>query len=388
VEENITRVEYNGKNIILVATAHVSKRSAELVKQVIEDERPDSVCVELDDERYQSMMNPEAWENTDIVKVIKSKRVGFLLASLVLSAYQKRIARQLDTTVGQEMTQAIKSADETGAELVMADRKIQTTFLRVWRGLGFWEKMKMLFNLLFSFEDDEENELTELDLQEMLQTDVLEAAMSSIHEDFPKIGEYLITERDQYLAYSIKNAPGTKIVAVLGGAHVAGVKEEIFKEQDMERLSQTPQRKVYAKYIGWTMPVLIVALIIYAFAVNVNIGLQQVTTWFIWKCALAGIFTAVTLAHPLSILTALVLAPFTSLNPMLACGWFAGLVEASIKKPTVEDVQNIPVDIFSVKGFFRNRFLKIILVVIMANIGSSIGTFVAGFNILGNLFNT
>ncbi|MDR1615661.1 MAG: TraB/GumN family protein [Syntrophomonadaceae bacterium] len=388
MEENITRVEYNGKNIILVATAHVSKRSAELVKQVIEDERPDSVCVELDDERYQSMMNPEAWENTDIVKVIKSKRVGFLLASLVLSAYQKRIARQLDTTVGQEMTQAIKSADETGAELVMADRKIQTTFLRVWRGLGFWEKMKMLFNLLFSFEDDEENELTELDLQEMLQTDVLEAAMSSIHEDFPKIGEYLITERDQYLAYSIKNAPGTKIVAVLGGAHVAGVKEEIFKEQDMERLSQTPQRKVYAKYIGWTMPVLIVALIIYAFAVNVNIGLQQVTTWFIWKCALAGIFTAVTLAHPLSILTALVLAPFTSLNPMLACGWFAGLVEASIKKPTVEDVQNIPVDIFSVKGFFRNRFLKIILVVIMANIGSSIGTFVAGFNILGNLFNT
>ncbi|MDR1159597.1 MAG: TraB domain-containing protein, partial [Syntrophomonadaceae bacterium] len=279
MEENITRVEYNDKNIILVATAHVSKKSAELVKQVIEDECPDSVCVELDEERYQSMMNPEAWENTDIIKVIKNKRVGFLLASLVLSSYQKRIAKQLDTVVGREMMQAIESANETGAALVMADRKIQTTFLRIWRGLGLWEKIKMLFNLLFSFEDDEEDKLTELDLQEMLQTDVLEAALSSIHEDFPKIGEYLITERDQYLAHSIKTAPGAKIVAVLGGAHVAGVKEEIFKEQDMERISQVPQKKSYAKYIGWTIPVLIVALVIYAFAVNVNVGLQQVTTW-------------------------------------------------------------------------------------------------------------
>ena len=126
MNENITKLEYQGKEIILIATAHVSKESAELVKLVIEEERPDSVCIELDEDRYSNIQNPKAWESTDIVKVIKSKRVGFLLANLALSSYQKKIAKKLDAPVGGEMIQGIESAKETGANLVLADRKIQT----------------------------------------------------------------------------------------------------------------------------------------------------------------------------------------------------------------------------------------------------------------------
>ncbi len=382
-DANVTKLHYEDKEIILIATAHVSKESALLVKQVIAEEKPDSVCIELDEGRYQNIQNPKAWENTDIVKVIKSNRVGFLLVNLALSAYQKKIARQMGNQVGGEMIQGIESAKEIGASLVMADRDIQTTFLRIWRKLTLFEKAKLIVSLVFSF--DEDKEVSELDLKELMQSDMLESVMSSMKKQFPKIGEILIRERDQFLASKIRSAPGRKVVAVLGGAHVPGIKEEIFKEQDLGAISVVPPKNKFAKIAGWIIPIAILALITYAFAVNIQTGLRQLSVWVLWTGVLAAGFTALSLGHPLSILTSFLAAPLTTIHPLLACGWFTGLVEAWIKKPTVQDVQNISADIFSFKGFFRNRFLKILLVVIMANIGASIGTFIAGTNLIRNL---
>jgi pheromone shutdown protein TraB len=175
------------------------------------------------------------------------------------------------------------------------------------------------------------------------------------------------------------------VVAVLGGAHVPGIKEEIFKEQDIKSISVVPPKSAFSKISGWIIPIIILAIIAYAFAVNIQMGLTQLSVWVLWTGALAAGFTALSLGHPLSILTSFLAAPLTTIHPLLACGWFTGLVEATIKKPTVRDVQNISTDIFSFKGFFRNRFLKILLVVIMANIGASIGTFIAGTNLIRNL---
>jgi pheromone shutdown-related protein TraB len=384
MEDNIVKLKYQDKEIILIATAHVSKQSAELVRKVIDEEKPDSICIELDEGRYQNLQNPKAWENTDILKVIKSKKVGFLVANLVLGSFQKKIARQLGTVVGQEMIQGIKSSQETGAKLVLADREIKTTFLRIWRKLGLWEKCKLFFSLLFSF--DEEIEISSEDVNDLLKDETLESLISDMRKKFPVIGEILISERDQYLAYKIKAAPGKKVVAILGGAHVPGVKEEIYKSQDISKITDVPRGSPVFKIIGWIIPTIIAGLFIYGFAINVQTGLQQLSVWVLWNSALAGLFTALALGHPLSILTALVTAPFTSMNPFLACGWLAGIVEASIRKPTVQDINNLQQDILSFKGFFRNRFLKAIIVVVMANIGSTIGTFVAGTNIIRNLF--
>lgn len=381
---NITKLEFQEKEIILIATAHVSRESAMLVKQVIEDERPDSVCIELDEDRYSNIQNPKAWENTDIVKVIKTKRVGFLLANLALSSYQKKIAKKLEVPVGGEMIQGIESAKEIGANLVLADRKIQTTFLRIWRKLRIWEKAKLIISFLFSFDDN--TEISDKDLQELLQTDMLESVLIDMRKQFPKIGEILIGERDQYLANKIKNAPGKKIVAVLGGAHVPGVKNEIYREQDMKNISAVPSNSRFSKIIGWMIPVTVIALLTYTFFVNIQTGLNQLSAWVLWTGVLAALFTALSLGHPLSIATSFIAAPFTTINPVLACGWFTGLVEASIKKPTVQDINNIPEDIFSFKGIFKNRFLRIILVVFMSNLGASIGTFIAGAGIIRNLF--
>ncbi len=384
MEDNIARLNYQGKEIILVGTAHVSQESAELIKKVIEEERPDSVCVELDEERFQNIQNPRAWENTDIIQVIKKKRTGFLLANLVLGSYQKRLAKNLNTVAGQEMLQGIRSAEETGAQLVLADRNIRTTFLRIWRKMGFGEKCRLLFGLLFSLGED--TGITSEDVNELLKKETLESLLAEMRHKFPRIGEILISERDSYLANKIREAPGKKVVAVIGGAHLPGVTEEIFKTQDMEEISVVPPGSPVFKIIGWAIPVAILGLFIYGFTLNIQTGLQQLSAWFFWNSVLAAGFTALVLGHPLSILTAFVTAPFTSLNPLLACGWLAGLVEATVRKPTVHDLNSVSNDITSFKGFFKNRVLKVLLVVIMANIGSSLGTFIAGLDIIRNLF--
>ncbi len=382
-KDNVTRLMYGDKEIILVGTAHVSKESAELVRQVIAEETPDSVCIELDEQRYDSIQNPKRWESTDIVKVVKSKKVGFLIANLILSGYQKKLAKKLGTNVGGEMLEAIASAKDVNAQLVLADRNIQTTLLRIWRELSLWEKLKLIFSLTFSFGED--TEISSEDLQELLKEDMLESAISGLRKQFPAVGQILISERDQYLAYKIKNAPGQKIVAVLGGAHVPGVKKEIFKEQDIESISVIPPKSKISKITAWIIPALITGLFVYAFIMNIQTGLNQLSAWVLWTGLLAALFTALCLGHPLSIITSFIAAPITTLHPMLACGWFAGLVEATIKKPTVQDVQNIQEDIFSLKGVLKNRFLKTLLVVIMSNIGASIGTFIAGTGIIRNL---
>lgn len=384
MDANVYRLDYKDKVLILIATAHVSKESAALVKRVIEEEKPDSVCVELDEGRYETIINPKLWQQTDIIKVIKTKKTFFMLANLALSSYQKRLAAKLNINVGQEMLQGIESANQCGAQLVLADRPIQTTMLRIWRKLKFWEKIKVLVSLFATTQD--EADITHEDLENMLQTDILESLLKDLKSNFPTVGQVLLDERDQYLAHFIKNAPGAKVVAVLGGAHVPGIKEEVFKDQDMASISHVPPASPLMKVIGWSIPLLILSLIVYGFTQSFQTGLTQVTTWILWNGIFASLFTALALGHPLSILTAFVVAPLSSLNPLVACGVITGLVETFLRKPTVEDVSNITQDFSTLKGFFRNRFLKVLLIVVMANVGSSIGTFVAGLDIAGNLF--
>lgn len=383
MKDKLIRIDYHGKEIILIPTAHVSQESAKLVRETIEEEKPDSICIELDEQRYKNLKNPDAWKNTNIIDIIKQKKVTLLIANLILSSYQKNIAKKLKTKPGQEMIEGMKASEEFGINLVLADRSIQTTFMRIWRKMGFFERIKLFFSLM-SIDDDED--VSEEDLQKLIERDNLELAIEDMGKDYPQIAATLLHERDKYLAYNIKNAPGDKVIAILGAAHTPGVEEEVFKEQNIEELNKIPPKSFAGKVLPWVIPILIVVLIGLGFRQSMNTGMAQIKSWFLFNSVLAALLTALCLPHPLSVLTAFVAAPFTSINPMLACGWFAGLVEASLKKPTVEDVNNIPEDIFSIKAWIHNKFLKALLVVILANIGSSIGTIIAGSKIIQSLF--
>ena len=384
-EENITRIHLDGKEFILIGTAHVSRQSAEQVKEVIERERPDSVCIELDAQRYQSVMESNKYKETDIFKVIKEKKASLLLMNLAISSFQNRLAKQFDIKPGQEMIQGIESAKETGAELVLADRNIQITFARIWHNLGLTGKAQLLNGIFFSiFSKDT---ISEDELEKMKSQDTLNAVLAEFTESFPKLKKPLIDERDQYLAQKIKDAPGNKIVAVLGAAHVPGITKEIHKEQDLEALSQTPPKSIVPKILGWAIPLLIVALIVFTFIANPSAGFDQALSWVLWTGTLAAIGAAVAFGHPLAILSAFVAAPFTALHPLIAAGWVSGIVQAYIRRPNIGDFETLSEDVFSIKGFWHNKVTRVLLVVVLTNLGGSIGTFIGGADVIRLFFN-
>ncbi|MEH7176995.1 TraB/GumN family protein [Neobacillus vireti] len=384
-EENITRIDLDGKEIILIGTAHVSKQSVEQVKEVIDREQPDSVCIELDEQRYKSIMEGNKWRETDIFKVIKEKKATLLIMNLAISSFQNRLAKQFDTKPGQEMIQGIESAKEIGAELVLADRNIQITFSRIWSNVGIWGKGQLLTSIFYSIFNKES--ISEEELEKMKTQDTLNASLAEISEAFPKLKKPLIDERDQYLAQKIKEAPGKKVVAVLGAAHVPGITKEIHKEQDLQALTKTKPKSKTPQIIGWAIPLLIVAIIAFTFFMNPAAGMDQAISWILWTGITAAIGAAVALGHPLAILSAFLAAPITTLHPLLAAGWVSGIVQAYIKRPSVADFETLSEDVFSLKGFWRNKFTRVLLVIILTNIGGSFGTFIGGADVIRTFLN-
>ena len=384
--ENVHRIEYDGRQIILIGTAHVSKKSAEEVKLLIEEEKPDTVCIELCESRYKAIMDSERWKNTDIVKIIKEGKSLILLINLIMSSYQKRLARQFGINPGQEMIQGIESASEHGAILCLADRDIQITMRRLWRGLGFWGKAKLFYQLLLSLVIDEE--ISEEELEKMKSQDMLTSVLDDLSQSFPSLKAIIVDERDKYLAQKIKETSGNKVVAVLGAAHIAGIKIELANDQDLNELSKVAPTSKMTKIIGWSIPVIILGIIIATLSVDKASGIDQIVSWVLWNGSLAAIGALIAFAHPLSILVAFLVAPISSLTPLLAAGWFVGLTEAIIRKPNVQDFENIAEDIATVKGFWRNKVTHILLVVILANLGSTFGTFIGGADVIKQFINT
>lgn len=383
-KENITRLTLDNKEIILIGTAHVSKQSAELVKEVIEAEQPDSVCIELDEQRYKSIVEGNNWKEMDIFKVIKEKKASLLLMNLAISSFQKRMAKQLGIQAGAEMIQGIESAKDVGAELVLADRNIQITFSRIWNQVGLWGKAQLLTQVIFSIFNNDT--ITEEELEKMKSQDMINSVLHEFTEYFPRLKKPLIDERDQYLAQKIKEAPGEKIVAVLGAAHVPGVTKEIYKDHDLKKLTELPPKSKGPKIIGWVLPIILVALIVLTFFLNPDAGLEQTLSWFLWTSSMAAIGTALAFGHPFAILTAFVVAPLTALHPLLAAGWFAGFSQAYFRRPNVRDFEALSEDVYSVKGFWNNKVTRVLLVIVLANIGTSIGTFIGGANVIRVFF--
>ncbi|MCP4621944.1 MAG: TraB/GumN family protein [bacterium] len=369
-------LEYGDKNVILVGTAHVSRESEQQVKDIIQQEKPDTVCIELCPSRYQSIRQKERWQQTNIVKVIKEKKSFLLLSNLLLASFQKRIAKKFDINPGAEMIKAIETAEEVGAEIHLADRDIRTTLSRTWRAMGMWSKIKLIFQLVLSMGEVED--ISEEDIEKMKQEDVLESLLAEVGRSLPVLKDILIDERDQYLAEKIKNAPGGRIVAVVGAGHVPGIQKYWETDIDIQALEQLPPKKKTTGILKWLIPGTIMAMFIAGFFYGgAKAGKDMLIWWVAANAILAGLGALIALAHPVTILSSMLAAPLTSLNPMIAAGWVSGLVEAFSRKPKVKDLETLPDDILSVRGFWRNKVTRILLVVVFTNLGSMLGTFVA-----------
>jgi len=373
---NLIRLTFNEKEFVLVGTAHVSKESVRLAKAVIEEEMPDTVCVELCQSRYQAIRQKDQWQDTDIIRVIREKKSFLLLSNLMLASFQKRIAKQFDVKPGEEMITAINTAKSIGAQIHLADRDIRTTLSRTWRVMGFWSKIKLLFQLMLSL--GQLDEIKEEDIEQMKQQDVLETLLSEVGKSLPELKAILIDERDQYLAQKIRTAPGNKVVAIVGAGHIPGIQKYWNADIDTRALEQLPAKGRSIGILKWLIPLVIVGLFIAGFFFGgKEAGTDMIVWWILANGILAGVGAIIALAHPATILSSIIAAPLTSLNPMIAAGWVSGLVEAFSRKPKVKDLESLPEDILSVRGFWRNKVTRILLVVVFTNLGSSLGTFIA-----------
>lgn len=385
MNENVVKITYNNKNIYLIKTAHVSKNSIHDVDECFKEINPDSICIELDKQRYDSLNNKDKWRDTDISKIIKEGKVGLLLVNIILSSFQKRMATSLNSQNGGEMIEGIKLSKEYNKELVLADRPVNTTFSRIWNSLGLYEKSKLLVSIIMSIFDKEE--ISEKDLQELKEKDSLETALNEVSKEFPNVKKVLVDERDQFLAQKIKTAPGNTVMAIIGAAHANGIEKNLYNEIDTNKLEQVEKKKGLGTFLKWFIPLFILVMLIITFITNKDTGIEQIKSWIIWNGTAASIGSLLCLSHPLTIVVAFIAAPITSLNPLLSSGLFAALVEATLRKPKVKDFEDITEDTTSFKGFFKNRVTRILLIFIFVNLFSAIATFISGASILSSFIN-
>jgi pheromone shutdown-related protein TraB len=382
--ETCLRLSLAGKEFILIGTAHVSQGSIDEVRRVIGGERPDMVCVELDEGRYASMVQKENWEKLDVIKVFKEGRGFLLMANLVLSGFQRRMGNELGVKPGEEMKAALETAEELGIPHSLCDREIQVTLRRAWGRCGLWSKCKLLASLLASAFSTEK--LNPAEIENLKKRGELDGMMKELAEYLPRVKETLIDERDRYLGAKIwrNSADAKRVVAVVGAGHLAGIKgclermaagEEGDAAEDLETI---PPPGFVSRAAGWLFPALIAAFIILGFfRSGAEVSLAMLLRWVLWNGSLAALGCLIALGHPLSILVSFIGAPVATINPFIGVGLFAGVTEASVRKPRVEDAQNIAGDIGSLRGIYRNRIIRALLVFFLSSIGGVIGNFIS-----------
>ncbi|MEO8603601.1 MAG: TraB/GumN family protein [bacterium] len=386
--DDVHRVEVDGRTFVLVGTAHISRESAELVERVIAAERPDCVCIELDQRRYDALANRTKLESLDLKAVIRNRQLAPLLFNLILASYQKQLGGALGVIPGSELLAAAQTAERLGVPVQLCDRDVRVTLKRAWAALSLWRKAELIAALGTSML--ETPELDEEELRRLRQQDVLSRLMAELGEAFPALKKVLIDERDAYLATRLRQAPGTLVVAVVGAGHIAGMRQALSVSQpaDLAGLDSVPPPSQAARLAGWSIPLVILAGLL---AIGLRHGADAVGSnalFWILATGTPGVVGALlALAHPLTIVATFLSAPITTLSPLIGVGYVAAFVQAWVRPPLVREIQSVTDDVRVAKRWWSNRLLRICLVFLLTTIGTSLGTLVGTAEILKNLFH-
>jgi len=386
--DDVKIVRLKDKQFIIVGTAHISRHSADLVRQVIENEKPDTVCVELDEKRFKALSEKNRWENLDLKSIIKQKQLSTLIVSLVLSSYQKKLGEKLGVTPGTELLEAANTAKGKNIPIELCDREVRITLKRAWHSMGFWQKLKFLTGGLAGIFENQE--LTEEKLAELRSKDVLSEMMDELGKAMPVLKKVIIDERDQYLAEKMKQSKGDRIVSVVGAGHVNGIIKSLESEDkiDLKAIEVIPKPSPVAKIIGWGIPAIIIASILFiGYSKGLSEAGDNAIFWILANGIPSAIGAMIALAHPLTILTAFLAAPITSLSPLIGAGYVAAFVQAYFQPPLVKDFQHVAESARKLSMWWKNKLLKVLLVFILASLGSVLGTYVGLYEIVKNVFN-
>ncbi|MEN5365230.1 TraB/GumN family protein [Stenotrophomonas sp. TWI273] len=384
-------VERDGVRYTLLGTAHVSQASVEAVERAIESGRFDAVAVELDAQRLQALTDPDALAKLDLVEVIRKGRVALFAANLALAAYQRRLAEQLEIEPGAELKRAVTLANERNLPVHLIDREVGLTFRRASQRLGFFGKIKLVMGLgagLFASEEVGEDEI-----EKLKQGDMLEASFGEFASESPALYETIIGERDRYMATRLREVhdPAQReVLAVVGAGHLAGLARYLETDTDApgplrELLEDVPKKR----NIPW-ITLAILAIVLTGIGVGfyrggLGVGSELLAVWAMYTGGLAGLGCLLAGSHPLSILTAIVVAPFKPFRLSIPTGAFSALVEARLRKPAYEDFLKLRDDAQSVKGWYRNRVTRVVLTFMLTNLGSMLGLWLTGFQVWGKV---
>ncbi|MFA6283699.1 MAG: TraB/GumN family protein [Desulfurivibrionaceae bacterium] len=384
---DVHHLKMGSREIFLIGTAHISKESVELVRQVIAKEKPDCVCVELDEKRYEALAKRKTWELLDLREIIRRKQLSTLLINLVLASYQKRLGDQMGVKPGTELLEAVQEAEKHGIPVALCDRDVRVTLRRAWQSTSFWRKNYLLASIFASM--FEETEITEDKLRELKESDVLSELLSELGQALPELKRVLIDERDTFLAEKIKGAEGTRLVAVVGAGHVTGIKAALGEDRSgqMEGINQIPPVSPVWKVVGWAIPAIIVlALIGIAVTKGAAVAGDNLLFWFLATGLPAALGAVLALAHPLTILGAFIGAPITTLLPVLGVGHLTAFIQVMTQPPLVIEFETVLQDMASIRGWWRNRLLRLFLAFMLPSIGAVAGMWVGGSKIISNLF--
>lgn len=384
VSDTLTRISLDSKRIILVGTAHVSAESMEEVERAVENEAPDHLCVEMDEMRLKNLEENRRWSAANLKDVLRRRQGFMLMANLALASFQRRIGADTGVPPGSEMRAAVKTARERGIPFTCADRSIQVTLTRAWRKSGLWTKIKLISSLMASVLSSESVSADEI--EGLKESNAMQNMMEELADYLPSVKGVLIDERDRYLAANIIRAPGETVLAVVGAAHVPGIIERIramaagegTTGTDTADIEAVPPRSWAGRALPWLIPVLIGGLFVTGIIRSgLDKGLEMSLVWVLANGVPAAAGALIALAHPLTVLISFIAAPITSLNPTIGVGMAAGLLEYFFRGPRVMDMERLNEDIVTLRGWYRNRVTRILMVVLLSSVGSSAGTFVA-----------
>ncbi|NOQ45113.1 MAG: TraB family protein [Desulfobulbaceae bacterium] len=386
--EEVITIQHEEKTILLVGTAHISRQSADLVEKIIEQEHPDTVCIELDKKRYNALSKRQRWENLDLKQVIRKKQLSTLLVNLVLSSYQKKLGGQLGIMPGTELLTAARAAERQNIPVELCDRDIRVTLRRAWHATSMLKKGYLLATLFASMFD--KTELDEEKLAELKKKDVLSELMNEMGKSLPDAKHALIDERDIYMAEKIKASPGRRLVAVVGAGHLQGICKVIGEDNALrlKEIETIPPVSKMLKVIGWSIPALIILSLV---AIGIRQGANEAGANALYWVLANGIPSAIgalfAWAHPATVFSAFAAAPITSLTPVIGAGYVCAFVQVMTRPPVVREFEAVGTDIGSLRGWWQNKLLRVFLVFILTGLGSSIGTWVGGYKIVSSLFS-
>ncbi len=390
-DEPLQTLTRDGVHYWLLGTAHVSQTSARVVRALVESGRFDAVAIELCGSRHQALTDQNRWQDLNLFAILRQRKGGMMMASLALASYQRRIARQLGVEPGAEMKAAIEAADAAGLPVQLIDREIGVTLKRCSRRISWWRRLMLINGLILSTLSRDQVEAE--DIEKLKQGDLLEQTFSEFAGSSPELYETLITERDDYMAARLlehnRDQAGRRVLAVLGAGHLQGTAKALEQLRDPRQriaaLDRTPPPSKLFKLLPWLILVAVISGFAVGFARSPELGWALVSTWVVINGSLSALGALIARAHPLTILTALIAAPITSLNPTIGAGMVTGAVEAWLRKPRVVDFQRLGDDVVRLSGWWNNRVARVFLVFFLSNLGSAAGTWIAGFRMFSQL---